>query len=75
MSDNEGGNMSYDLTQAMRPGEAIKTEQCVFREIGPRGGRTKNYVALAKGRRLPDTDKLGNLWIPLSIHDLHAGLS
>lgn len=67
--------MAYDVSKALRPGDSTGPKHCIFQEIGPRGGATKNYIALPAGKELPETGKQGNLWRPVSIHDLHAGIS
>lgn len=67
--------MPIDTQDAKHPGESAGPKHCIFQEIGPRGGKTKHFIAVPAGRRLPQTQKAGNLWKPWSIHELHAGIS
>lgn len=47
------------------PGTNTGKSGGIFREEGPRGGKTDNYAAVPDNRPLPPTTKPGATWVPV----------
>lgn len=59
--------MSYKLkaecfVMALRPGENTGKDGGIYREVGPRGGKTDNYATIADNKAAPPTTKAGHKW-------------
>jgi hypothetical protein len=50
-----------------KPGQNTGDNGGIFQEIGPRGGRQPNFVAVPDHRPLPPTTAPGHTWTPVKI--------
>ncbi|PIB22854.1 hypothetical protein BFP76_10000 [Amylibacter kogurei] len=67
--------MPIDISNAMQPGEICPSSAIIFQEVGPRGGKTKHFIALPRGRPLPETKRAGNLWKPRHAQEFQKGFA
>lgn len=47
---------------ALKPGQNSGKEGGIYRETGPRGGKTENYSTIPDNKPAPPTSKPGNTW-------------
>ncbi|AOM40166.1 hypothetical protein [Xenorhabdus hominickii] len=45
-----------------KPGENTGKDGGIYREVGPRGGKTDNFATVRDNEKLPPTSKSGNTW-------------
>lgn len=45
-----------------KPGENTGKDGGIYREVGPRGGKTDNYATVKDNEKLPPTSKPGHTW-------------
>ena len=48
-----------------KPGTSTGKDGGIFREIGPRGGKSDNYTTVPDNKPLPPTTKRGATWEPV----------
>lgn len=54
--------VNKERTMPLRPGENTEKDGGIYREVGPRGGKTDNYATIADNKSAPPTTKSGNRW-------------
>ncbi|WP_095921845.1 hypothetical protein [Rahnella victoriana] len=50
---------------SLKPGESSGKDGGIYREIGPRGGKTDNYSTIPDGHKAPPTTRPGATWEPV----------
>jgi hypothetical protein len=50
-----------------KPGQSTGTQGGIYQEVGPRGGRHRNFTTVAENRPLPPTSKPGHAWRPVKL--------
>lgn len=48
---------------SLKPGQHSGKEGGIYREKGPRGGKTDNYATIADNKKAPPTSKPGATWV------------
>jgi hypothetical protein len=48
-----------------KPGSNTGNQGGIFQEVGPKGGKIPNYVAVPDNKPLPPTTKPGHGWDPV----------
>jgi len=51
--------MSHRL---LKPGQKVGRNGGIYQQVGPRGGRQRNFATIPDHRRLPPTAKTGYRW-------------
>lgn len=52
------------MSDKLKPGQNTGKDGGIYREVGPRGGKTDNYTTVKDNQKLPPTQKPGNHWEP-----------
>ncbi|CAM3391592.1 conserved hypothetical protein [Cupriavidus taiwanensis] len=55
------------MVTTKKPGESTGNKGGIYQEIGPRGGKQRNYATVPDNRSLPTTTKPGRTWTPVKI--------
>ena len=50
---------------ALKPGQNTGNRGGIFQQVGPRGGKQENYVAVPDHKPLPPTTHSGHGWVPV----------
>lgn len=54
-----------EVLMALKPGQSSGPDGGVYRERGPRGGKTDNYTTIPDNHTAPPTSKPGATWEPV----------
>ena len=49
-----------------KPGQNTGKKGGVFREVGPRGGKTENFTTIPDNHTFPPTSQQGGTWVPVT---------
>lgn len=55
------------MNTPIKPGQTPGNNGGIYREQGPRGGRTDNWATIPDNHRAPPTSKPGNTWVPTNV--------
>lgn len=49
----------------LKPGQNSGNDGGIYREQGPRGGKTDNFTTIPDNKTAPPTSKPGGSWVPV----------
>lgn len=50
------------MPNSLKPGENSGKDGGIYREVGPRGGKTDNFVTIPDNKTAPPTSRPGSSW-------------
>lgn len=59
------GVIGQYMSNNLKPGQNTGKNGGIYREVGPRGGKTDNYSTVRDNQKMPPTQKPGNSWEPV----------